>query len=146
VPPSGEPLRILLADDDPEDRCLVEKALKRTGLATSMDTVEDGADLLDYLNRRGEFAHLAGSPLPGLVLVDLNMPRVNGNTALQEIRATETLNHLPVVMLTTSRDEEDVYRSYQMGANAYVSKPASFAALIEVMRGLVTWWSQNALP
>lgn len=137
-----EPVHILLAEDDEQDRFLIRKALQKSRILAVLDCVEDGEELLDFLYRRGAYAHLQGQPLPGLVLMDLNMPRKDGREALGEIRACETLRHLPIIVLTTSRDEADVYRSYNLGANSYITKPVTFEGLVAVMGCLGNYWFQ----
>lgn len=140
-------LIILMADDDPDDRLLARMALERQGLHGVLRTVEDGEELMDYLRRRGRYADPAASPRPGVVLLDLNMPRKDGREALQEIKADPDLRQIPVVVLTTSRSQAEVFRSYDLGANSYVTKPVSFDGLVEVMQSLGVYWFQTvALP
>ena len=129
-----------MADDDPEDRLLAQEALEEARLANDMHFVEDGEELLDYLHRRGNYEHLAGEPLPGLILLDLNMPRKDGREALAEIKHDPTLRSIPVVVLTTSQAEVDIIRSYDLGVNSFISKPVSFEALVELMKTLGRYW------
>jgi CheY-like chemotaxis protein len=131
---------ILMADDDEDDRMMANEALAEAQLVNKMNFVEDGEELLDYLYRRGKYIDPADSPRPGLILLDLNMPRKDGREALKEIKANHALSHIPVVILTTSKAEEDIYRSYDLGVNSYITKPVSFEGLVEVMKSLTGYW------
>lgn len=134
------PITILLADDDEDDRKLAQDALVESRLANDLHMVEDGEELMDYLLRRGNYAALADSPRPGLILLDLNMPKKDGREALREIKADSSLRQIPVVVLTTSKAEEDIYRTYDLGANSFITKPVMFESLVRVMRDLGTYW------
>ncbi len=136
------PLTILLADDDPEDRELARDALAESLVASDLRTVDDGEQLLDYLHRLGNYADPSASPRPGLILLDVSMPRLDGHDALAAIKADASLRQIPVVMLSTSLADEDIDRSYQLGANSYVAKPASFTALVDTMRTLGRYWGE----
>ena len=146
--PDGRPdVLILMADDDPDDRMLARDALEECHVTNEMLFVEDGEDLMDYLRRRNKYADVRVSPRPGLILLDLNMPRKNGREALQEIKNDPDLCRIPVVILTTSQSEEDVIRSYQLGANSYITKPVTFDGLVNVMQNLKNYWLQTvAVP
>jgi len=133
-------ITILLADDDPDDRQLTQEAFAENRLANEFHTVPDGEELMDYLRRRDKYASLRGKPLPGLILLDLNMPRKDGREALKEIKADPDLRHIPVVVLTTSKAEEDILRSYDLGVNSYVSKPVTFKSLVELIRVMGRYW------
>ncbi len=135
-----KPVVILMADDDSDDRLMTKEALQESKLANEFRVVENGEELLDYLRRKGKFADPASSPRPGVILLDLNMPRKDGREALKEIKADPELRRIPVVILTTSKAEEDVYRTYDLGANSYIMKPVSFEGLVEVMQGLGRYW------
>jgi CheY-like chemotaxis protein len=138
---------ILMADDDPADVRLTQKALEECHLKNDFRHVSDGQELLEYLNREGRYADPANAPRPGLILLDLNMPGMDGRTALSHIKANAELRRIPVVILTTSKAEEDVLRSYDLGANSFVSKPVTFDGLVDVVRTLDTYWFQLvALP
>lgn len=130
-------ITILLAEDDPDDRMLVEDAVVEGRLVNELRTVEDGEELMDYLHQRGKHA---GAPRPGLILLDLNMPKKDGREALREIKADPSLRQIPVVVLTTSKAEEDVFRSYDLGANSFVTKPVTFQSLVELMKTLNRYW------
>jgi CheY-like chemotaxis protein len=135
-----KPIIILYADDDPEDRMLVKDAWEESRLANHLHFVEDGEELMDYLHRRGRFAELAGTPLPGMILLDLNMPRKDGREALKEIKSDPRLRLIPVVILTTSKAEEDIYRAYDLGVNSFIIKPVTFQALVDVTLALNRYW------
>jgi len=135
---------ILLADDDAEDREMMRRALQRNNLVGDFHTVGDGEELMDYLHHRGKFAPPALSPRPGLILLDLNMPRKDGREALAEIKAHPTLRRIPVVVVTTSRAEEDIICTYDLGSNSFISKPMTLAGLVEVTRTLGQYWFKTA--
>jgi CheY-like chemotaxis protein len=133
-------ITIVLADDDPDDRKLTEDAFHENRLANQFHCVEDGEELMDYLHRRGKFEKLRNEPLPGLILLDLNMPRKDGREALKEIKADHNLRRIPIVVLTTSKAEEDIVRSYDLGVNSYVTKPVTFKSLVELIKVLGHYW------
>ena len=135
-----KPIVILLADDDEEDRMLACDALAESRLSNDITCVTDGEDLMDYLYRRGRFAPPVEAPRPGLILLDLNMPKKDGREALREIKSDPDLRQISVVVLTTSKAEEDIYSSYDSGASSFISKPVTFEGLVEVMRGLGRYW------
>ena len=135
-----KPITLLLADDDADDRLLARQALEKSRLANDLRCVEDGEELLDYLHRRGKYTDPKESPRPGLILLDLNMPRKDGREALREIKNEPKLRDIPIVVLTTSKAEEDIARSYHLGVNSYITKPVKFAALVEVMRSIGNYW------
>lgn len=133
-------ITIVIADDDPEDRMLAEDALKGSRLVNDVRFVEDGEDLLEYLQRRGKYSDPDSAPRPGLILLDLNMPRMDGREALQQIKQDPELRRIPVVVLTTSKAEEDIYRSYDLGVNSFIIKPVTFESLVNIMRVLERYW------
>ena len=135
-----KPITILLADDDADDRMLAKDALKESRLANDLRFVENGEELMEYLRRQGQFADEGKSPTPGLILLDLNMPRKDGREALKEIKSDPNLRHIPIVVLTTSKAEEDIYRTYDLGVNSFITKPVTFDGLVNVMRTLGTYW------
>ncbi|MBI2950414.1 MAG: response regulator [Verrucomicrobia bacterium] len=139
-PEAARPITILLADDDPDDRLLTKQALEENRLANDLRFVENGEELLDYLYRLGKYRDPASSPRPGLILLDLNMPKKDGREALEEIKSNPDLRQIPIVILTTSKTEEDIYRSYNLGVNSYIAKPVTFQGLVEVMRTLGKYW------
>jgi len=131
---------ILMADDDDGDRLLTQKALEKSRVPNPLVTVINGEELLDYLYRRGKFSGLAPAPMPCFVLLDLNMPLMDGREALRVIKGDERLRKIPVVVLTTSKAEEDILRCYDTGANSYITKPASFEELVRVVQSLKNYW------
>ena len=135
-----KPITILIADDDADDRMLARDALVECRLANDIRFVEDGEELMDYLYQRNRYATPAVAPTPGLILLDLKMPRKDGREALKEIKADPRLRRIPVVVLTTSKAEEDIYRSYDLGVNSFVTKPVSFDNLVESMKTLTKYW------
>jgi CheY-like chemotaxis protein len=135
-----KPIVILLADDDEEDRMLACDALAESRLSNDITCVTDGEDLMDYLQHRGKYAPPAEAPRPGLILLDLNMPKKDGREALREIKSDPDLRQISVVVLTTSKAEEDIYSSYDSGASSFISKPVTFEGLVEVMKGLGRYW------
>ncbi|NVK54850.1 MAG: response regulator [Alteromonadaceae bacterium] len=140
MPNSRLPITILMADDDEDDRLLAVDALKEGRVLNNLHCVEDGVELLEYLRREGKFSDAALSPRPSLILLDLNMPRMDGREALQQIKADPTLRSIPVVILTTSKEEEDMLRGYDMGAASYITKPVNFEGLVDLMQALGRYW------
>jgi CheY-like chemotaxis protein len=135
-----KPIVILLADDDEEDRMLACDALAESRVSNNINCVTDGEDLMDYLQRRGKYTTPAAAPRPGLILLDLNMPKKDGREALREIKSNPRLRQIPVVVMTTSKADEDIYRSYDSGASSFISKPVTFDGLVELMKGLGRYW------
>lgn len=133
-------IEILVADDDLEDRMLIIDALRESKLTNKIHSVENGVELLDYLRNDGKYADEKNYPTPGLILLDLNMPKKDGREALRELRADPRFRSIPVVVLTTSKAEQDVLRTYDLGANSFITKPVSFRALVDTMRALNTYW------
>jgi CheY-like chemotaxis protein len=131
---------ILMAEDDSDDRLLVKDAMADCGWEGDLRFVEDGEELLDYLTHRGRYGEPADAPRPGLILLDLNMPRKDGREALREIKADAELRRIPVVVLTTSKAGADIGGMYDLGANSFISKPIEFDALVNVMRLLSQYW------
>ena len=131
---------ILLAEDDSDDRLLLQDALSECRWDADLRQVENGEELLDYLLHRGKYDQPHDAPRPGLILLDLNMPRKDGREALREIKANPDLRRIPVVVLTTSKADTDVARLYDLGANSFISKPVQFDALVNAMRALGQYW------
>lgn len=134
------PITILMADDDADDRQMTKEAFEESHLTNDLRFVEDGVELMDYLRRRGKYSDPASSPRPGLILLDLNMPKKDGREALAELKADPKLKTLRVVILTTSKAEEDILRTYNLSAASYIAKPVTFAALIDVVKTLGKYW------
>ncbi|QMS87220.1 response regulator [Nostoc edaphicum CCNP1411] len=133
-------LTILMADDDKDDGILVREALAESQLPIELYIVSNGEELMDYLYHRGQYADHKSYPYPVLILLDLNMPRIDGIEALKEIKTDPQLRRIPVVILSTSQREEDIYNTYDLGANSFIIKPVAFASLVEVMKTLVKYW------
>jgi len=142
-----KPNVIVMAEDDADDRLLVKDALQECKWDVDMRFVDNGEDLLDYLLRRGKYAQAGKAPRPGLILLDLNMPRKDGREVLREIKASPELRRIPVVVLTTSRADTDIERIYELGANSFISKPVQFEGLVNLMQLLGRYWFDTvALP
>jgi len=139
---TGKPVIFLMADDDPDDRLLIKEAFQESLISNSIYFVQDGVELMNFLRKQGEFAHPADAPTPDLILLDLNMPRKDGREALAEIKSDPHLRYIPIVVLTTSKAEEDIMRSYDIGAASYITKPVTFDGLVESIRGLGQYWVQ----
>lgn len=137
---SSKPITILMADDDADDRLMTKEAFEESRLANDLRFVEDGVELMDYLQRRGKYSDPATSPRPGLILLDLNMPKKDGREALEEIKADPNLKCVRIVVLTTSKAEEDIYRTYDLGAASYITKPVTFAGMAEVIKTVGKYW------
>lgn len=132
-------LAIVMAEDDPDDRLLTQQAMQEGHLLNRLDCVQDGVELMEYLRHEGRHAdRYSGSP--GIILLDLNMPRMDGREALKEIKSDPSLRHIPVIVLTTSQAEEDIFRSYDMGASSFITKPVTFEGLVEVMKTMKRYW------
>jgi len=138
----AQPITILMAEDDADDRLLVKEAFQESHVVNGIRFVENGLELLEYLRRQGKYTDPHQFPAPDLILLDLNMPRKDGREALEEIKADSNLRHIPVVVLTTSQTEEDILRSYEIGAAGYITKPVTVEALVEIIKGLGEYWMQ----
>lgn len=130
---------ILMADDDDDDFLLTKKALKESRLINKLCRVKDGEELLQYLRHEGDYKGTEHKR-PGVILLDLNMPRMDGREALKELKSDPELRDIPVVVFTTSKAEEDIVRSYQLGVNSFITKPVNFENLIQVMQALGKYW------
>jgi CheY-like chemotaxis protein len=133
-------ITILIADDDPDDRLMTKEALEENFLANELKFVEDGVELLDYLKRQGKFSDASTSPRPGIILLDLNMPKIDGREALKVIKSDPDLKSIPIIVLTTSKADEDILKTYDLGVNCFISKPVSFSEFVEVTRTLGNYW------
>ncbi len=136
----AKPITILMAEDDPDDRLLTEEAFSEALLANDLRFVEDGEELMDYLYRRGKYADVSNSPHPGLILLDLNMPRKDGREVLSDIKNDDELKYIPVIVLTRSDAEQDVLKSYNLHANSYITKPVDFDQFVEAIRKFEEFW------
>ncbi|MBI3135732.1 MAG: response regulator [Bacteroidetes bacterium] len=133
-------IEILIADDDAEDRMIIIDALKESHLKNNVQCVENGEELLDYLRNKGAFSDEKKYPLPGIILLDLNMPKKDGREALKEIKEDKNLRSIPVIVLTTSKAEEDIVKTYDLGVSSFITKPVTFLAMVEVMDALKKYW------
>jgi len=131
---------ILMADDDEDDRLLTRDALRESHLTNELRFVEDGEELVDYLKHQGKYQNEEDAPRPGIILLDLNMPKKDGREALKEIKTDPDLRDIPIVVFTTSQAEEDIYRTYKLGVNSFITKPVTFENLIKVMKALGKYW------
>lgn len=132
-------ITILMADDDEDDRLLAREAFIEGRLRNELRFVEDGEDLMDYLFRRGKYAG-TNIPRPDIILLDLNMPRKDGREALKEIKSDPNLRSIPVIVLTTSKSDEDIVKSYDLGVNSFIKKPVKFDSLVDVIRSIGKYW------
>ena len=135
-------IEILIADDDAEDRMLITDALKESRVRNNVQCVENGEDLMQLLRNKGKYTDKKKFPLPGIILLDLNMPKKDGREALKEIKADKKLCSIPVIVLTTSKAEQDIVKTYNLGVNSFITKPVSFSALVDVMKTLNKYWCE----
>ena len=133
-------INILMAEDDPEDRMLVKEAWEESHLINNLNFVCDGEELMDYLYHRNGYEDVSAYPRPELILLDLNMPKKDGREALREIKSDDDLKDIPVVILTTSKAEEDILKSYNLGANSFITKPVTFESMVNVIKTLAKYW------
>ena len=134
---AGKPLEILLVEDNPDDVALTIEALHDSKIANTVHVAKDGVEAMDFFHKRGQFA---GKPTPDLVFLDLNMPRKSGREVLDEVKKDPNLKHIPIIVLTTSQAEEDIFRSYNLQASAYVVKPVDFERFVSVIKAIDTFW------
>jgi len=135
-----KPVVVLIADDDADDRMMIEEAFRENRLNNDLRFVRDGEELMAYLRHEGRFFDADQAPMPGLILLDLNMPKKDGREALKEIKSSPELRSIPVIVLTTSKAEEDIYRTYNLGVNSFITKPVTFTALVEVLKEIGKYW------
>lgn len=133
-------LTVLVADDDDDDRGYIRRAWEKSRAANDLRFVEDGEELTEYLNHSGRYSDPASAPRPAVILLDLNMPKKDGREVLREIKADPELRRIPAIVLTTSKADEDICRSYDLGANSYITKPVTFGALVDVLQVLGKYW------
>ena len=136
----SNPITILVADDDADDRLLVREAFEASKLVNDLRFVEDGVELMDYLNRRGKFSNPLSSPWPSIILLDLNMPRKDGREVMRELHMNARFQGIRVIVMTTSNSENDISSSYSLSAASYITKPITFESLVEVVRTLGRYW------
>ena len=136
---------LLIAEDDIDDRLLITKALNESFSRAKLICVENGEVLIQYLNRQGKYSDDAAYPLPQIILLDLNMPKKDGREALKEIKSDLSLKKIPVIIFTTSKHEDDIMVTYNMGSNSYISKPGSFEGLLALGKELENYWAKTVL-
>ena len=136
----GQSVTILVAEDDEDDRMLMQDALEENRLANDLHFVCDGEELMDYLRHRGQYSDPKVAPRPSLILLDLNMPRKDGREALKEIKSDPALRQIPVVVLTTSKAEEDILRTYDLGVSSFIAKPVIFESMVQIIKALGKYW------
>ena len=135
-----KPVPIVLAEDDEDDQLIVRRAFKKARFRSPLHIVDDGQELMRYLRAEGEYSNRSEYPMPGLILLDLNMPVMSGEDALAAIKADKDLQHIPVVILTTTDDQTGVNRCYELGASTFITKPVTFAGFLEVVSELQLYW------
>ncbi|APH41118.1 Response regulator receiver domain protein [Leptospira interrogans serovar Copenhageni/Icterohaemorrhagiae] len=133
-------IHILVAEDDPDDRLLMKDGFRENNLANPLHFVKDGEELFEFLRNEGEYSDILKYPKPGIILLDLNMPRMDGREALKTIKSIPEFKKIPVIVLTTSREEEDMFKTYDLGANSFIRKPVEFEAFLETIRALGKYW------
>lgn len=138
----AKPKTIFLVEDNRGDIRLIQEALKSTAVPCDVTIARDGMEAMAYLRRQGEFA---AAPWPDLILLDLNLPKKDGREVLAEIKANDTLKHIPIIVLTTSRNEEDICKSYDLHVNCYISKSRNLAQLFKIVQGIEAFWLETAI-
>jgi len=139
-----KPRTILIAEDDPDDRQWIKEALAKCQFEQQIRFVVDGEELMDILLHRGKYTDTGNLAYPGLILLDLNMPKKDGRESLKEIKSDPRIRHIPIIILTTSRAEEDTFRTYNLGANTVIHKPVTFDKLVQIMQTLTDYWFRTA--
>ena len=137
---------VLMAEDDEHDIIATKRAWKKNNIVNPLYIVRDGEECLDYLYQRGKYSESGSAPRPGILLLDINMPKLDGFAVLEQIRESEQLSRLPVVILTSSKDEEDRLRSYDLGANAFIVKPVGFDNFCRAVNTINIFWELVELP
>ena len=141
------PMRIIVADDDPDDRIFIGEAFAEAKLQAEISYAKDGEELMQYLRRTGAFEHLKGETLPNIILLDLNMPEMDGYEVLSELKSDPDLKRIPVIVLTTSKAEEDILGTYDLGVNSFITKPVSFEGLKSIANTIGKYWFETvSLP
>jgi CheY-like chemotaxis protein len=141
---SAGKISILIADDDPDDRELIRAAFDENSIKHRINFVENGEELLRYLNRSGHYADETLHPFPQIILLDLNMPKKDGREALRELKADNIFKSIPVIILTTSMEQKDIVKSYELGVNSFIIKPVTYSGLVEFTRVLGKYWFEIA--
>jgi len=140
---SQKPITMLLAEDDFDDRYLISEALDESGVENQLYIVENGEDLINYLKNRGKYTDKEKYPRPGLILLDLNMPLMDGREALAKIKQDPDLKTIPIVVLTTSQAEDDIQETYGLGITGFITKPMTFSGLVDIMKSVGNYWFQS---
>lgn len=141
---NNRPMIILIVEDDPDDQLLIRDAVKAANIEHRLVFLSDGSELMDYLNRQGNFQDSKSAPRPSLIFLDLNMPRMDGRKALEKIKSNTETRRIPVIIFTTSDSADDIHKCYDLGGNAYVVKPQNFDELVHIMRTLNDHWGKTA--
>ena len=141
-----DPFVILMAEDDEHDIVATKRAWKKHHIANPLYIVNDGEECLDFLHRRGEYSEPGTAPRPGIVMLDIKMPKMDGLAVLKQIREDDEMRHLPVIILTTSKAEEDRISGYDLGVNAYIVKPVGFDSFSEAVNTISLFWQLVELP
>ncbi|ANQ49708.2 response regulator [Flammeovirga sp. MY04] len=134
------PMNIICAEDDPDDRMMTQEAFDECELKGDLTFVENGEELMSYLNRNNQFQELENQCLPDLILLDLNMPKKDGKDCICEIKKDPTLKKIPIVVLTTSNDEDDILKTYNLGVSSYITKPVQFDAMVDIFKTIHQYW------
>jgi two-component system, chemotaxis family, response regulator Rcp1 len=142
MPQRNRPVEILLVEDSPSDTDLTIEALQAGGIPCNLSHVEDGVEAMEFLNRENSYA---GAPRPDLILLDFNLPRKDGREVLAELKLDPDLRTIPVVVLTTSQDDRDIFQAYQLQANCYIAKPVDFEQFVSVLRAIEHFWLEVAV-
>ncbi|MFH1640589.1 MAG: response regulator [Candidatus Omnitrophota bacterium] len=133
-------VRLLLVEDNPDDILIIQRAIKEAKIINKMWVVRDGQEAVDFLKHQGQFQDEASSPGPGLILLDINIPKINGLEVLHIIKEDSNLKHIPVVILTVSRRDEDIIKGYNYGCNSFVQKPLEFEKFVEAVKQIGIYW------
>ncbi len=139
-------VRILLVEDNPDDVRITQRALKEAKVINQLWVVGDGQEALDFLEHKGQYQDKSTSPKPGLILLDINLPKVNGLEVLKKIKESPDLKKIPTVMLTVSRRDEDVVKGYNSGCNSFIQKPVEFEKFVEVVKQIELYWGLLNIP
>ena len=137
---NSQKITILIAEDDEDDRLLMEEALEENDFINNIFFVENGEELMDYLYSRDKYQDKVEFPRPNIILLDLNMPKKDGREALKEIKSEPNFRSIPIIVLTTSKAQEDIVRSYDLGVNSFITKPVTFDSLVEIMKTFTQYW------
>lgn len=132
--------KVLLVEDNPDDILIIQRALKEAGVVNQLWVVRDGQEALDFLQHKGQFQDISTSPKPGMILLDINLPKINGLVVLKTIKEDTKFKRIPIVLLTVSRRDEDVLKGYNHGCNSFIQKPVEFEKFVEVVKQIGLYW------